>query len=494
MCPKDNRPTILIAEDELEVRAYLQAALECQGFSVETACDGDEVLSTLQSSRSPIAAILMDIVMPNRDGLETLREIRRTHSDMPVIVISGTSSTLDVATAMKLGAVNFLSKPVVHEDLRNAVRRIFDARGENGDPKSRKIVSAPKRFVGRDPRMREIHSLMGQIGSSEAPVLIYGETGSGKEVLARELHAQSPRANQCFLKLNCAALPSELVESELFGYERGAFTGAVQRKAGMFEVAHKGTILLDEIGDMDVRLQAKLLQVLQDYEFQRIGGRETIKVDVRVMAATHRNLETAILKGTFREDLYYRLDVINMMVPPLRERSDDIIPMAEFLINKHCQAGIPRPSLTPELRDAMLAHRWPGNVRELENFARKFLIIRDPDVLARELLAKTAVSGGRLRHVSENEPLRMVAAEPASILDQVNLAKEQGECEAILKALNSTRWNRKQAAVFLRIDYKALLYKMKKLGLEERTASFQAQVCVTSGDESRAGAWGEIRS
>ena len=194
--------------------------------------------------------------------------------------------------------------------------------------------------------MKEIQALVAQIGWSEAPVLIQGETGTGKEVIARELHAQSPRANKPFLKLNCAALPSELVESELFGYERGAFTGAFQKKAGMFELADGGTILLDEIGDMDVRLQAKLLQVLQDQEFQRIGGKETIKVDVRVMAATHRDLEKAIADRSFREDLYYRLNVIKCVLPPLRERREDIVPLAEFLMKRHAVPGVPMPAIT----------------------------------------------------------------------------------------------------------------------------------------------------
>ena len=238
-------------------------------------------LSCLQSSRSDISAVLLDIMMPNRDGIETLRDIRRIDPNLPVIIVSGASSTLNVVTAMKGGATDFLCKPVAHEDLRKAVSRALEIQGRNTRRPSRTTSAPPSPSSVSNPRMKEIQALVGQIGWSEAPVLIQGETGSGKEVIARELHAQSPRANKLFLKLNCAALPSELVESELFGYERGAFTGAFQKKAGMFEMADGGTILLDEIGDMDVRLQAKLLQVLQDHEFQRIGGKETIKVDVR---------------------------------------------------------------------------------------------------------------------------------------------------------------------------------------------------------------------
>jgi len=466
--PKNGR-TILVGEDELEVRGYLEIALKCLGYSVELAQDGDEVLACLQSSRSEFAAVLLDLMMPNREGLDTLREIRRIAPDLPVIIVSGASSTLNIVTAMKNGAADFLCKPVAHEDLRKAILRALDSHGNDSVAPARSPAPAPKTFVSRNPRMKEIHSLVWQIGWSEAPVLIQGETGSGKEVIARELHAQSPRASRPFLKLNCAALPSELVESELFGYERGAFTGAFQKKAGMFEQADGGTILLDEIGDMDVRLQAKLLQVLQDHEFHRIGGKEPIKVDVRVMAATHRDLEKAIAERSFREDLYYRLNVINILLPPLRERPQDIIPLAEFLMKRHNPPNVQAPILTPALEQAMMAHQWLGNVRELENFVRKFLILKDADMLARELNAKISRKALSMAPVAELPKLTQVEETvSAPILEQVTKAKQQAETDAILAALNATRWNRKQAASVLQIDYKALLYKMKKLGIDEK--------------------------
>src|SRR3954453_5057900 len=327
MQPEPNpRRTILVGEDDLEVRGYLELVLKSLGYSVELAQDGDEVISCLESAESEISAVLLDVSMPNRDGLDALCEIKRIQPGLPVIMISGAASTPNVIAAVQKGASDFLCKPVLHDDLRKAIARALTARPAGYTPPPRVQPAGARAFVGKSGRMKEIQALGGQVGWSDAPVLIQGETGTGKEVLARELHGHSRRAKKPFLKLNCAALPSELVESELFGYERGAFTGAFQKKAGMFEMANSGTILLDEIGDMDVRLQAKLLQVLQDQEFQRIGGKEPIKVDVRVIAATHRDLEKSIGEQTFREDLYYRLNVINVVLPPLRERNEDILP------------------------------------------------------------------------------------------------------------------------------------------------------------------------
>jgi two-component system response regulator AtoC len=447
--------TILVGDDEPESRQFLEMALRYQGYGVELAEDGQEVLNCLQANQG-VSAVLLDLFMPGKNGLDTLREIRSRDWDLPVIMVSGAPAPVNIVEAMKSGATGFLGKPLDHGDLRTALQNAVQGRPE------------PEAAAGRwSPGMREVYAAAAQIGRSEVPVLIQGETGSGKEVLARYLHSLSPRANRPFVKLNCAALPAELVESELFGYERGAFTGAFQRKPGMFEMANGGTLLLDEIGDMDFKLQAKLLQVLQDHEFQRLGGKETVRVDVRVIAATHNDLEKSIVTGAFRQDLYYRLNVVSLYVPPLRDRTEDIVPLTRILLRKYAPGEVSPPEITPALLQAMLQHDWPGNVRELENIVRKLLVLRSPDLVAQDLRTRAA------RKVltaapALDLPANTEAGESAPILEQVTQAKEQAETEAILAALNSTRWNRKKAANMLKIDYKALLYKMKKLGIEHK--------------------------
>ncbi|MGH9583132.1 MAG: sigma-54-dependent transcriptional regulator [Bryobacteraceae bacterium] len=458
--------TILIGEDDSEVRGYLDLAAKSMGYEAILAQDGEEVLACLQRNEA-VDAVLLDIIMPRKDGIETLREIRARSCSLPVIMVSDASSAMNVVQAMKLGATDFLSKPVTHGELRAAVQKavalspLMPAAAEKREPAG----ASGKLFFGSNRRMLEIGQMLREIAPSDASVLIRGETGAGKEVVARELHALSLRSRRAFLKLNCAALPSELVESELFGYERGAFTGAFQRKPGMFELADGGTILLDEIGDMDFKLQAKLLQVLQDREFQRVGGKETIRVDVRVMAATHQDLERAIANRQFREDLYYRLNVIAIDVPPLRERKEDVVPMAEFLIRKNCPSS--PPPLTTALKQALIDYDWPGNIRELDNVMRRFVILRGAEAIARELTAKLQ-SRGQARPQAAASP---DAAAGTPILAQVTKAKQEAETTAILGALGATRWNRKQAAALLKIDYKALLYKMKKLGIGDENSA-----------------------
>jgi two-component system response regulator AtoC len=466
--PKHQR-TVLIWEEEPDVSRCLEMAIRSSGYSVQVVRDGDEVRAFLQNSEVDFSALFLGLVTPDRNGLDLLREIRAMDIKLPVVVAASSWSAREVIVALRNGATDFLCRPIVQEELTGVLTRAFEAVGSR--PRSAPpIDGALRTFKSANARIGAIEARSGKIGWSGAPVLIQGETGSGKEILARRLHMQSARANKPFLKLNCAALPSELVESELFGYERGAFTGAFERKAGIFELADGGTILLDEIGDMDFRLQAKLLQVLQDQEFRRIGGKETVKVNVRIMAATHRNLENAINERTFREDLYYRLNVIVLHLPPLRERTEDIIPLGEFLLTKHADPDASVPEIGPSLRNAMMLYHWPGNVRELENCVRKLVIFRDSDALAcdlsRRALRKPPAS---IRHSDGPAVIDKPHEMPA--LEQVTKDKRKAESDAILAALDATYWNRKQASAILKVDYKSLLYRMKKLGIGDGPAS-----------------------
>lgn len=469
---ESNAYPVLIAADEVDVRGYLEMAMKCLGYNVELAQDGEELMGFLQCARQEFAAVLLDVVLPSKDRIETLREIHQIKPNLPIIPISGLAAP-DVVDARRNGATHCLGKPVSLETLKAAMNKALS--GAASTPKANGgINNGPKRmYFGVTSRMRELQALLNQIGWADVPVLIQGETGCGKEVIAREIHARSSRGDKAFLKLNCAALPSELVESELFGYERGAFTGAFQKKPGMFELANTGTILLDEIGDMDIKLQAKLLQVLQDQEFHRIGGKDMVRVDVRIIASTHRDLDAAIADRSFREDLYYRLNVINIRVPPLRERKEDLIGLFEFLMDKHISNGTPRPSTTPALEQSLLAHSWPGNIRELENVVRKFIVLRDPELIQRDLQQRRGISGAS---AAPGSPLPAPVALPSSAptLEEVIKARQQAEREAILAALDATHWNRRRAAAWLNVEYKGLLYKMKKLGIESKVVRFPA--------------------
>ena len=492
---------ILIAEDEPETRECLRGALNRPDYVVEFVEDGQDVLNAFEKGSDFPSLVILDVTMPHKDGITTLREIRRHNVTLPVIVLSRLSSAENITEAMECEANQFLTKPVSQEDLRKAVDLVFP---------STAVVPSANGFeaAGAEPESnlragkwgQEVAPLLRRLATHDVPVLLRGETGVGKEVLARQIHDNSLRAGKTFLKLNCAALPPELVESELFGYERGAFTGAFKSNPGKFELADGGTILLDEIGDMDLRLQAKLLQVLQDREFFRIGARAATRVDVRVIAATHRELEADIEDGQFRQDLYYRLNVINIVIPPLRERSDEIISLASFFLRKHA-GDDPIPEIGPELKCALYRHCWPGNIRELENLMRRYLVVRNQRAIVEDLnrvngrgahgnrgeaSQSASAIGLRGRDASAEEsswvptfvqrtpsgeiPVSTTPSRPVpesqTMSSELAKARTTAETEVIVKALYSTQWNRKRAASLLGIDYKALLYKMKKLNIE----------------------------
>jgi two-component system response regulator AtoC len=499
---------ILIVEDESEVRDYLGFALKRQGYTTDFAEDGDEAIDLLSRPSSDIGLVLLDIMMPRKDGLDTLRELRQINPRLPVVMLSGSCSTPHVIQAMKSGADDFLQKPVSFDELGDAIQKVLNSRaGTLYEEPASEVVRSEETFASN--WVNKIEKFLTHIGESDVPVLLRGETGVGKEVIARQLHARSPRRDKPFLKVNCAALPSELVESELFGYERGAFTGAFKASEGRFKQAHGGTILLDEIGDMDVKLQAKLLQVLQDHEFLRLGAKEPTRVDVRVMAATHCDLEEAVVNGQFRQDLYYRLNVITIQIPALRHRREEVLKLAQHLLHKHCNAGTRIPEISPALKHMLVSYDWPGNIRELENVMRKLLVLQDCDMVCEELQqtrhkvsfirssepstpsdrppaavlpltpapelpelpepADDFDSGDRAMPLSPEGLIAGLSAipdsRPPNSLEGVDQLKKNAEANVILSTLKATRWNRRQAAGVLKIDYKALLYKMKKLGI-----------------------------
>ncbi len=437
--------TILLGGHAAPARAATRAALEESGCLVIESAGPWDV--------PPKAADLALVYLPGLpvEGLDLLGRLQEAHPRTVLIVIAPAASGAAIASALRSGAANVLTSELGPEHAVGLVRGIF--------------VEEPKA-----PHMgawgRKLDLLLERVAKSDVPVLLQGETGVGKEVLARKLHAGSPRAGGPFLKLNCAALPSELVESELFGYERGAFTGAFKTTLGKFELAHEGTILLDEIGDMDFKLQAKLLQVVQDHEFLRLGAKETSKVNVRVMSATHCDLEAAVADGRFREDLYYRLNIIEIRIPPLRDRQDEVLPLAQHFLSLH---GIPGrlPNLPESLRAALTEYTWPGNIRELENTMRRYLVLQDAGALALELSRRSqrrASSGPEA--APRPQTLRVAESRTAvGSLEEMDTAHRAAEADIITKALETAKWNRKRAAALLGIDYKALLYRMKKLGI-----------------------------
>ncbi len=464
-----DRPTILVAEARQEIAKFFDLALRCHGFAVKILRSSAEAVAYLEQAGGGVSVALLDAQLPGRGGVETLRELCRRWKGLPVILYSQGASPAMEREAKACGASDFLPLPISHADLVKVVSRHVPGGDGNG---SKSPGAAPaegvESFLCLNPRMVEIRAAMRRLALSDVPVVFCGESGVGKEVLARALHMQSRRAGKPFVKLNCAAVPSELLESELFGYERGAFTGAFKSTPGKFEQADGGTILLDEIGDMEHRLQAKLLHVLQDREFQRLGGRDTVRVDVRVLAATHRNLEAEILAGRFRSDLYFRLNVIRVDIPPLRERPDEILPFVETFLRKHAVPQARPRALDDALKRALLDYDWPGNIRELENVVQRLLVLQNPVSIAQELMA---VMRQRKAHAAASgaaalaRGVGMEATGDLPAFEQVNETKAQMEEKVIRAALDLARWNRKKAAQMLMMDYKALLYKMKKLDI-----------------------------
>jgi len=457
---------LLIVDDDRAIREACREVAQSLGFNTQIAESAEQAFRVLESSGTD--AVLLDLRLPGTGGLEALHAIKKHRADALVIVVTGYGTVKSAVQAMKDGAYDYVTKPFSMEELRLLLERVAGhLRLKTENRVLRETIKSRQGFgniIGRAPDMEKLYRIIAKAGQSSHPVLILGESGTGKEVLARLIHKLSPRAHRTFLKVNCAAVPADLLESELFGYEAGAFTGATHPKPGKFELCNKGTILLDEIGEMPPLLQAKLLHVLQDQTFSRLGSRTVIKVDVRILAATNIDIPEALATKRLREDLYYRLNAFTLSLPPLRERKEEIpILLKHFMSRMSESYARPPLPLSPPLMEACLRHAWPGNLRELSNFIKRYLVLGDETLAASELQPRPDGGGG-----AHSEGVTRSSGNSGGGLKSLSRnAKDEAEAEAIARALEDTNWNRKQAAAQLKISYKALLYKIRQYGIAQ---------------------------
>ena len=460
-------PRLLVVDDAEGIRTYLASLLELRGYQVDTAADGRSAIALIEGGAAPDVVIL-DVMMPGIDGLETLRRIREIDAELPVVMLSVVGAASTIVGAMQLGAVDYLNKPFEEAELEAVLERWIERRGlQKERSRLRAAVGDPVAdAVWSSDAMRSIQSLIDQIAETDVTVLVQGESGVGKEIVARAVHARSSRSKGPFVKVNCAALPEELLESELFGYEKGAFTGANSRKPGRFEAAHRGTIFLDEIGEMSPALQAKMLQVLQDSVFTRLGGHEEIRVDVQVVSATNRPLVEMVAQNQFREDLYFRLNVVNIPIPPLRERREELPDLVDTFLRRYStQYDKAHHGPSPDLMAAFERYAFPGNVRELENMIKRIVVLESEESILEEIARREAGEpGGRTGLQSLLEEIEETAGD-VPLREVGRRVAQQAEREAIQRVLRHTGWNRKQAAKLLNVSYKTLLQKIRDCGL-----------------------------
>src|SRR5436189_567933 len=410
----NGKPQVMVVDDDLSMCNFLRSFLSARGYHAVTLANAEEAVKRYHQERP--AAVILDVVMPGRmDGLEALAAFRKIDREVPVIVLSGQGRTTTVVQAMKLGATDFVSKPFDETDLEVPLANALKQRQLSREVASlrEELQSKAKHnlLFGHSEKMAEVEELIERVADTDVTVLIRGESGTGKELVARALYASSLRRDKPFVKVNCAALPTELLESELFGFERGAFTGAIQHKPGKFEFAHHGTMFLDEISEMSPALQAKLLQVLQDGEFARLGGKHDVHVDVRIIAATNRDLERGVASGQFREDLFLRLNVVSIYVPPLRDRREEIPMLTEYFLKKYSvQYNKPYTDISQETMHLFMDHDWPGNVRELENLIKRAVVLGTETPIRKEITQNIAMMQHRLAVAAVPAPSRVAAA------------------------------------------------------------------------------------
>ena len=459
---------ILVIDDEQSIRDLLKDFLEAKGFEVSTASDGESGLTLLKEDK--FAFFLLDLMMPGISGLDVLRQSASEKIDIPCIVITAHASVQTAVEAMKLGAFDYISKPFVLEDIHLAITRLLEysrLQEENRSLKSelKKKSTLNKRaldkIIGKSASIQSVIKFVEKIADTDSTVLVTGESGTGKELIAKNIHYSSSRSGKPFVPLNCAAIPKDILESELFGHEKGAFTGAVTTRIGRFELASEGTLLLDEIGELAPALQVKLLRVLQEKEFERVGGIKTIKTDARIIAATNRDLEKAVKEGDFREDLYYRLNVIPLNLPPLRKMREDIPLMIDhFITHMSKRMGRSAPTLSDETMKCLISYAWPGNVRELENLIERMLILKEGEVVSPDDLPE--------RISSRTVDRKSVSREQALSSDGVdlNFMLEEIENNMIIQALEISRGVKSKAANLLGLNRTTLIEKMKKKAIE----------------------------
>ncbi len=452
-------PSILVIDDKESMRGMLAETLSGEGYDVDTAADGRSGINRAKEKKFDV--VLTDLKLPEMDGIAVLSQLKEADPDLAVIVMTAFGTIETAVEAMKLGAVDFIAKPFDTDRLGVIIKKALENRrlvAENALLREELDQSLGfSEIIGRSEKMLDVSRLIQKVAQSDTTVLLLGESGTGKELFARAIHNLSPRKNRPFVAINCAAIPSELLENELFGSERGAFTGAVARKMGKFEIAEGGTVFLDEIGDMSPALQSKLLRVLQEKTFERLGGTKLISVDVRVIAASNVDLKDAIDKKTFREDLYYRLSVFPIKIPPLRERREDIPNLANHFIRKFClEMKKPVKSLSQDALAILDRYHWPGNVRELENTIERAIILCEGKKITPEHLAIRIPTAAEIR-------LR----EGAGLKEVSQFAQMEAERGMIVRVLTQTRGNKRKAAEILKIDYTTLFEKIKKYNLQD---------------------------
>jgi len=448
---------ILVVDDELSMRQFLEILLKKEGHEVVCAADGQEALQSFRNE--PYDLVISDIKMPKVDGLELLRRVKEQRPNLAVIMITAYASPEDAIAAMKAGAYDYLTKPFKLEEIKSVIRNALQKTA--GQAPVEAPVGMFQNIVGHSPKMVQIYGLIRQVGATKTNVLISGESGTGKELVARAIHQLSPRAGKPFVTINCSAIPENLMESELFGHAKGAFTGAVASKKGFFEIAHEGTVFLDEIGDLSPLLQVKLLRVIQEREFVRVGETTPVSVDVRIISATNKELEREVIQGKFREDLYYRLNVVHLHLPPLRERREDIPLLAQYFLEKYSkELRKDVRSISSYALDTLMNYNFPGNVRELENIIERSVALESSNIILPESLVLS-------EHKKEAAPKSL----PTIHLTPAGLDLERGlnelEKEIVQQALQLSNGVIKKAAELLRLSFRSMRWKIQKHGLRD---------------------------